>query len=206
MIHQTPQARQTIQKRCRDGATEIWCYSYLVWLLILHASSKCFRDSLKNCLFYVPWHSCSLSQNKISYEGTCALAGALQVNQSLQELEWVQLFVLRGVCALTVEWWLWALHISTCVGPRKVPVQYDFGDWFWLKLSKCKWWRFPEPPPISFSDILQPQWEQHWRCGNICIGWSFARYLESSRARVSPAIHVLLLKWCTLRLQCCFLV
>ena len=30
---------------------------------------------------------CSLSENKISYKGVCALTGALLVNQSLQKLE-----------------------------------------------------------------------------------------------------------------------
>ena len=36
---------------------------------------------------------CSLSGNKISNEGACELAEALQVNQSLQTLEWVQPFI-----------------------------------------------------------------------------------------------------------------
>ena len=100
----------------------VWCYSYLGWLFILHSSGKCFRDSLKNCLFYVLWHSCSLSYNEISDEGTCALAGALQVNQSLQELEWVQLFVLRGVhaCNLLGRAWVsptlaWLHCTDVCV-------------------------------------------------------------------------------------------
>ena len=38
---------------------------------------------------------CSISENRISDEGTCALSGALQVNQSLQELKWVQPFILH---------------------------------------------------------------------------------------------------------------
>ena len=36
---------------------------------------------------------CSLSNNKISSVGAHELAGALQVNQSLQKLKWVQAFV-----------------------------------------------------------------------------------------------------------------
>ena len=36
---------------------------------------------------------CSLSGNQISNIGACELARALQVNHSLQELEWVQLFM-----------------------------------------------------------------------------------------------------------------
>ena len=43
---------------------------------------------------------CSLSRNQISAEGTHALAKALHVNRSLQELKWVQPFMsylLKGV-------------------------------------------------------------------------------------------------------------
>ena len=36
---------------------------------------------------------CSLSRNQISNIGACELAGALQVNQSLQKLKWVQSFI-----------------------------------------------------------------------------------------------------------------
>ena len=63
---------------------------------------------------------CSLSKNEISDEGMCALAGALQVNQSLQEFKWVQL-----VFKVIVEWWLWAVCISTCGCQKIVTV------WLW---------------------------------------------------------------------------
>ena len=79
---------------------------------------------------------CSLSKNEITDEGVCALAGALQVNQSLQELEWVNCSF-KEVC---VHWQLskgygHSIYHNLC-GPTIVPVQYDFGGWFWLKLSE----------------------------------------------------------------------
>ena len=56
---------------------------------------------------------CSLSKNEIEDKGVCALAGALQVNQSLQQLEWVQPFMsystetvvpFPGLCVLESVW------------------------------------------------------------------------------------------------------
>jgi len=42
---------------------------------------------LKFCLNYTSLFMCSLKSNNISAQGARALAGALQVNQTLQELE-----------------------------------------------------------------------------------------------------------------------
>ena len=54
---------------------------------------------------------------------------------------------------------------------------------------------------LLFSDILQPQSEPdlRWRCSSI--GCSVASEPEPSDTRVSPTLHVLLLKRCTLGLQ-----
>ena len=54
---------------------------------------------------------------------------------------------------------------------------------------------------LLFSDILQPQFEPdlRWRCSSI--GCSVASEPEPSDTRVSPTLHVLLLKRCTLVLQ-----
>ena len=54
---------------------------------------------------------------------------------------------------------------------------------------------------LLFSDILQPQWEPdlRWRCS--WIGCSVASEPEPSDTKVSPALHILLLKRCTLGLQ-----
>ena len=54
---------------------------------------------------------------------------------------------------------------------------------------------------LLFSDILQPQSEPdlRWRCS--WIGCSFASEPEPSDTKVSPTLHVLLLKRCTLGLQ-----
>ena len=54
---------------------------------------------------------------------------------------------------------------------------------------------------LLFSDILQPQSEPdlRWRC--LWIGFSFASEPEPSDTKVSPTLHVLLLKRCTLVLQ-----
>ena len=54
---------------------------------------------------------------------------------------------------------------------------------------------------LLFSDIVQPQFEPdlRWRCSSI--GCSVASEPEPSDTRVSPTLHVLLLKRCTLVLQ-----
>ena len=56
---------------------------------------------------------------------------------------------------------------------------------------------------LLFSDILQPQSEPdlRWRCS--WIGCSIASEPEPSDIKVSPALHVLLLKRCSLGLQQC---
>ena len=46
---------------------------------------------------------------------------------------------------------------------------------------------------LSFSDILQPQWQPDQRRSQ-CGGWSFASESKPSGARVSPVIHILLLQ------------
>ena len=54
---------------------------------------------------------------------------------------------------------------------------------------------------LLFSDILQPQCEPdlRWRCS--WIGCSVASEPQPSDTKVSPTLHVLLLKKCTLGLQ-----
>ena len=56
---------------------------------LLQAKWRGLLNHLSFCLTF-----CSLNGNQISAEGTHTLAKALQVNQSLQELKWVQLFML----------------------------------------------------------------------------------------------------------------
>jgi len=48
----------------------------------------------ENVGYFFFFSLCSLSENQISKEGAFALAGALQVNQSLQTLKWVQTYML----------------------------------------------------------------------------------------------------------------
>ena len=60
-----------------------------ILLLSLLPSTKCLELSP----FFLSLWFCSLKYNMIRDEGACALAEALQVNQSLQELEWVQPFM-----------------------------------------------------------------------------------------------------------------
>ena len=59
-----------------------------------------FKEILEPPFFVCSMTFCSLGSNQISDEGACAVAAALQVNQSLQHLKWVQPFKLFGFCIL----------------------------------------------------------------------------------------------------------
>ena len=69
------------------------------WKLLGNSTKLLAYLTLKwRCLFKPPLICCfptfcSISGNKISDKGACAVGSALQVNQSLQELEWVQPFM-----------------------------------------------------------------------------------------------------------------
>ena len=69
---------------------------------------------------------CSLSRNQISVGGACELAAALQVNQSLQGLEWVQPFM---------SYFLGVIHWYSSDGcvHSQLPMQYirGFGWSYW---------------------------------------------------------------------------
>ena len=76
------------------------------WSLIISRILNAVVKIFLTIYFFCSLIFCSLSNNKISADGVCALVGALLVNQSLQKLklEWVQPFVsylLRGVCTLS---------------------------------------------------------------------------------------------------------
>ena len=83
--------------------------NYMHWWRFLEPSSFC---SLTFC---------SLSWNEIEDEGACALAGALQVNQSLQELKWVQVLVnttFPYLCPVTLS------CSQTAKNGRRVPYRF----------------------------------------------------------------------------------
>ena len=65
----------------------------------------------------------------------------------------------------------------------------------------CVNWHFLKHFLFLLSDLLQPQWEQDYGQRCSCNCHSFTSEPEPSEAKVSPAIHVLLLKSCTLVLQ-----
>ena len=86
-----------------------WLCAFLVTRcsLLFVAISRMLNTIVEICFLFHSLIFCSLSNNRISADGVCALVGALLMNQSLQKLklEWVQLLVsylLRGVRTLRV--------------------------------------------------------------------------------------------------------
>ena len=80
---------------------------------------------------------CSLSQNQISDEGARELAAALQVNQGLQTLEWVQPFhvLLLKRCTLVLQQWLCTLSTGVAV-PVQCMVGFGWSYWnAWYSLA-----------------------------------------------------------------------
>ena len=63
------------------------------WSLVFESCCLSIIVSTEALPFFCCLTSCSLSGSKITDKGACAIATALRVNQSLQELKWVQPFM-----------------------------------------------------------------------------------------------------------------
>ena len=116
-----------------DLVTGYWPVKFAIILNTKWIYGHILTPSFFCCLSF-----CSLSNKKIKDKGACALSAALQVNQSLQELKWVQPFmsyILWGVHWYFSDGYIWTPPISQLVWEsRIVAVQYSFSG---LRLVKA---------------------------------------------------------------------
>ena len=78
-----------IYEKQENSGKVVFCANESGIIICWCGSGRYNHADFLNHIFCCSLTFCSLSENKITVEGSCELAGALEVNRSLQDLKWV---------------------------------------------------------------------------------------------------------------------